>query len=315
MQPAQPVNQYAIAVLDSLQQLGQHYFIEGRLEEARSVLERGIELVGAASIPDSYLQYLLAYGHILLWQSSLMTGDYSRPLALLQDVVAQAETLGNDPIRARAYDEQGFCLYQSALTGSRNFQAAADYFQRSLVLWEQSADVGGVCTARFHVGLIAERAGRFEEAVAHFTWVHTTARDHSLPGQQAEASRHLGFAAMRAADYEQALAAFQEALALTEAHGSRLFLPFASLSLGEVHHAQRQYAETQRYYERALQQAANAGIKRATVQILYSLGELAEEQEQRQKAREYFTEAQHIAQTIQFQLGIEMTSAKLQHFS
>jgi tetratricopeptide (TPR) repeat protein len=221
MLPAQRVSQQYSAVLDSLQSLGWHYFMNGQFEEGVSVLERGVELVGAESIPHSYIQLLLTYGHVLLWQSSLLTGDYTRPMKVLQDAAERAEMLENDTVQARAYDELGFCHYQRALTGDRSFEDADNYFQRALVLWERIGDIAGICTARFHTGLIAERAGQFDTAVAHFTWVSTTAQAHHLPSQQAEASRHLGFAALRAADYEQALAAFQDALALTEAQQSR----------------------------------------------------------------------------------------------
>lgn len=311
MLSAQSVGHHYIAVLDSLQHLGRHYFMRGQFEDGLSVLQHGVDLVGATSVPASYIQLLLSYGHVLTWQSSLLTGDYARPMVVLQDAIEQADVLGNAAVQARAYDELGFCHYQRAMTGNSDFVDAAAHFQQALALWERLDDIAGMCTARFHIGLIAERAGQFDRAVAHFTWVHTTAQNYNLSSQQAEASRHLGFAALRAADYDQALAAFQEALTLTEAAQSQLFLPFAYASVGEVYHTQHKYTEAQQYYERGAEKAAEFGVRRATVQILYCLGELAEEQQQRQTAHNYYTEAHQTAQAIQFQLGVQMTAAKL----
>ena len=311
MLPAQSVSHHYIAVLDSLQHLGRHYFMSGQFEDGLSVLQHGVDLVGATSAPASYIQLLLTYGHILTWQSSLITGDYVQPMAVLQDAVERADMLGNAGVQARAYDELGFCHYQRAMTSNSDFVDAATHFQQALALWERLGDIAGICTARFHVGLIAERAGQFDAAVAHFTWVHTTAQNYNLSSQQAEASRHLGFAALRAADYNQALAAFQEALTLTEAAQSQLFLPFAYASVGEVYHTQHKYIEARQYYERGAEKAVEFGVRRATVQILYCLGELAEEQQQRQAAHDYYTEAHQTAQAIHFQLGVQMTAAKL----
>jgi tetratricopeptide (TPR) repeat protein len=314
MSLAQDVREQYRAALGRLESIALQYFINGQFENGFSVLEHGLTLFGASSVPDAYTQLQLTYGHILLWQSSLITGDYARPVEVLQNAVQRAVELGNETLLARAYDTLGFCLYQRALTGERDFALAAQYFERAVALWERLGHTAGICTARFHVGLIAERAGQFEAAVAQFRWVHTTARDHNLFSQQAEASRHLAFAAMRSEDYEQALGAFQEALTLLEAQHSELFLPFAYLSVGEVYQSQGKYAEAHHYYTRGAQKAAALGVKRASVQILYCLGEVSEEQEQRQSAYEYYTEAHEIAQDIQFQLGIQMTAAKVEQF-
>lgn len=310
----QDISQYYRAVLSNLENVGRYYFINGQFEHSLSVLENGLNLFGVTNVSDAYIQLLLTYGHVLLWQSSFITGDYEHPVEVLQNGLQRAEELGDNALLARACDELGFCLYQRALTGDRDFESAARYFERALHLWEGVGQIAGVCTARYHLGLIDERAGRFEAAVAQFHWVYRTAQENTLPSQQAEASRHLGFAAMRAQDYEQALRAFQEALAITDTQQSELFLPFAYLSVGEVYHTQHNYSEAQDYYERGLQKALALGVKRATVQISYCLGEIAEEQEQRKSAREYYVQAHQIAQNMQFELGIQMTAAKVEQF-
>jgi uncharacterized DUF497 family protein len=55
MLPAPRVSQHYSAVLDSLQSLGWHYFMNGQFEDGLSVLERGFELfVFALTVADDF---------------------------------------------------------------------------------------------------------------------------------------------------------------------------------------------------------------------------------------------------------------------
>jgi tetratricopeptide (TPR) repeat protein len=181
-----------------------------------------------------------------------------------------------------------------------------------LALHEAHQDQHGICQSRFHVGLIAEREQRFDDAEATFTDVYQIAQRYTFDAEQGEAARHLGFAYLRAGNLDAALRLFQEALALAEKSHVGLFLPFAHLSVGEVFHLQHAYDQAQQHYQTAYHLAEAMQVKRASVQILYSLGELAEDQHEQSEARTHYEAAYTLAQAINFVLGERMIAAKLE---
>jgi tetratricopeptide (TPR) repeat protein len=302
------------AVYEALYQIGDSYFIAGQLDDALHIFAAGYTLTRTTTTPSvSYTSLVLRYGALLAWQGSLITGEYDQALVVLQRAVALAATL-DDPITyARALDALGLGYYQQASTSAAgNFTPALDYFQQALTLRETVDDRQGWCESYFHLGLIAERERRFDDAVAIFTTAYQQAQQAGFLGEQASAIRHLGFAHMRAGRVDAALEAFQEGLSLTERSGSRLFLPFAQLSVGEVFHAQRAYVQAERHYREAQALAEMMQIKRATVQIVASLGELAADQHNLAQAQAYYEAALATAEAINFTLGVNHIRTQLQ---
>jgi tetratricopeptide (TPR) repeat protein len=316
LSPADLADHYTI-ILDKLRQIGEHYFASGQLDRSLQVLAAGHDLVSAPDVPSvPTAELLITYGFVLTWQASLTTGAYTHSLEVLHQAVDLAETLDNQPVLARALDRLGFGYYQQALMGgSGDFTNARSYFEQALALREAHQDEHGICQSRFHVGLIAEREQRFQEAEATFTDVYQLAHRYNFSAEQGEAARHLGFAELRAGNLDAALRLFQEALALAEKSHVQLFLSFAHLSVGEVFHMQHAYDQAQQHYQTAYHLAQAMQVKRAGVQILYSLGELAEDQQEQSQARAHYEAAHSLAQAINFVLGERMITAKLERLA
>lgn len=308
-------------VLDRLILIATMHRENGELIEAGSVLNAGLEFLAQPHLEFYILisaykaKILTELGGVLLWQASLMTGNYDEAIITLEKAVAISKATTDESLVADALDQLGFMHYQRTMNSNQeDYEQALSLFEQALTLRESLLEQQKICVSRFHIGLVAERKHNFEEALAIFTEIKEVAEAHNYPGELAQVHRHIGFAQMRQGKLDQALHSFEQSIAFGQMAGSKAFLPFAHLTVGEVYQEQQRWPEAKSHYQTALQLAQALQIQRAIVQSLYSLGEVEEQSTELELAKQHYEQAYELAKQIDFQLGVAMLQQKLAQF-
>jgi tetratricopeptide (TPR) repeat protein len=254
------------------------YVNAARFDEAL-VLLRGLE--AALVLPDVppavRATVAMALADALRLQGSLVQlRSFAAAAEAAEHGVAAALSSGDPATLAATLLMRGQVAFErAAQAGEDGFDAAADDTGEALRWAELGGAAETACRARLLAGLIAERQGRFPEAVVHFRAALAESEAVGFDETRAQALRHLGFAAARAGQFEQAESFFSDALDLLQALGIGYALPFAYLALGELYAKNCDSTAARQQLETGLALAETSGNQRARMQLLVSLAEQA----------------------------------------
>ena len=171
--------------------------------------------------------------------------------------------------RALGYNIQGASYI---LRGDR--VKALDYFERSLLIFDDLEDDRGSAAALNNIGLIYEEQGEYEKALAQFE--RSLAIEKSLNDQKAMASalNNIGLIHSNMENYELALQHHQLSLELREETEDKLGIAASLNNIGTVHQALEQYSEAMKCYEQSLAIKRAIGDERSLPATIDNLGEL-----------------------------------------
>ncbi|MEM9460849.1 MAG: serine/threonine-protein kinase, partial [Myxococcota bacterium] len=177
-------------------------------------------------------------------------GQYDEGLAVATAVVAEAKTLGYEPLLARARARQG--MLQQLAGDAKGAAATLQEAYGAAVAQRMTAEAAE--TSAWLVYVQGQELARFEDARR---WaIHAESHARAVGTDEAHATylRNLGTVALAEGKLDQARQLHEQALALVEqTHGSRHPSVATALdSLGHVTHAQGQLDQARQFHERAL---------------------------------------------------------------
>ncbi|MDP8927234.1 MAG: AAA family ATPase [Actinomycetota bacterium] len=261
----------------------------GRFDQALAQLERwrpAVEASGSATIKVANR-----------WVEGLARGargEYERALALIHEVVEEAEQLGEVPFRARAVNSIGWVYgelqdHERALEWSRRGVEAAQRIDAP------DHEIEG--NARLNVGDALLALGRLDEAEEQFAAVERIARDPSPAGRFMlwRYSQHLfhsyGELWLARGDADKALAYAGECLELAIQSDSRKNIVKGRRLRGEALLAQEKLDEAEQELQTALGVAQQIGNPTQLWKTDAALGRLRTAQGRVEEARDSYQQA------------------------
>ena len=201
--------------------LGTALLLKGAYDEAAAAFEAAASALTDASHVEA--------ARILLQQGQLhyRRGDFDRAREVLARGVDLSTELGADDLVAEGLKQLGnVALEQGELT------TAAEFYQRSRMLYEQLEDMLGIADMRSNMGIVYRRTGRWDEALAEYRSALAIREriGHQLGigtvyNNIAEVYRSRGESA-------QAIPAYQQAIDTWSSIGHALFVGLALVGLG-----------------------------------------------------------------------------------
>lgn len=281
---------WAAACLEALEPLILLHGLQGRFAEGAQLFSRSRTMLRDRAEHDDEHRALLGALHVnLAWFLSNLArfdetvAEAEAGLKLLEDfdpaggryrglsVLGTVAARRGDPARART-------LFQEALEQAR---ATRD-------LWAEALVTG-------QLGLLELRAGRLDEAKAHF--------GAALSGNEALGNApgvvnnldYLGQLSLSAGDPEAAAAYFERGLALSESSGFRLRLPYLRAHLAAVRLIQNDPCAAADEAARALEVAEELGQRALAAEALLLLGQAALRGGETERAEAYLLRALDLA--------------------
>jgi tetratricopeptide (TPR) repeat protein len=304
-------------LIQSLCDIAESYYYLGRLDDALSLLNAGLQIGQQRELQaGDHALLLLQRGKLGATAIFLATGDLDMTLADLTRAQQIAEEIHDRRLLGSALNLIGQAHYFDILSsGGQDWDAPRTYFQAALAEQEAIGDSAGACDSIFQLGLLHERKGAYDLAAEHYRRVLDLTAQHDHKRERSYAARHLGFIHHRQGDLEQARRWFEESLALREQIGLKLYIPFAQIALGDVLLDQGDSAGAMARYQSAHQLAGEMGLKAGLLSALLSLGYAHTEQRALPQALECFEQARSIAETIGFERGIAAAAAAIEELS
>ncbi|MDP8929406.1 MAG: AAA family ATPase [Actinomycetota bacterium] len=281
----------------------------GRFEEALAHLERwrpAAEASGNATTTTAHR-----------WVEGLVRGahgEYERALAILHEVVDEAQRIGEVFFRARAVNSLGWVYgevqdHEQALAWSRRGVDAA------LQIEAPDYEIEG--NARLNLGDALLALGRLDEAEEQFTAVERVARDPAPADRFMlwRYSQHLfhsyGELCLARGDAEKTLSYAEECLEVAEQSDSRKNIVKAHRLRGEALHAQGRLDEAEQELQAALGVAQRIGNPTQVWKTHAALGSLRRAQGRVEEAREAYQQALAVIEGVAAALHAEGLRATL----
>jgi tetratricopeptide (TPR) repeat protein len=268
----------------------------GRYDEALSLLERW-----GGAVERSH-QIILLLWH--KWEAALARGgkgDYALALALLDEVLATCERIGEVVVAARAANTLGWIHGEL-----QDYQRALELNERSLELAStvKFADTELRGNALLNLGDCLAALGHLDEAEEHFQVVERVVR-HPSPADRWmlwRYAQHLlhsyGEVWLARGELEIALAYADECLDLAESSVSRKNIVKARRLRAQVFLARSKPAEAEEELDRALAMAHLVGNPPQLWKTLVTIGELRHAQERPDAAQKAFQEALAVVEHV-----------------
>jgi tetratricopeptide (TPR) repeat protein len=280
----------------------EHY--AGRLDAAREVLVRAER--AAAEAPDStsrLARVWVARGLVWLSQTTATNHGYPEADTAAVRALALAEQSGDSSIVADAAELAGRVLYARRINlAEGDYAAPRRHYERALALRRAARDTGGIVEGLFRVGLIHERQGEGDRAIAlYHEALGLAGQGHLLP--RSNLARHLGYQHLWRGELDSALVYLRESHELRERVGFVLLRPPSLAGLAEVFRRMERYAEAREYAERALAEAERLEASRFVVQALITLGEVDAATSRPDAARRHWQRAETVAGGIGYVSG------------
>jgi tetratricopeptide (TPR) repeat protein len=261
----------------------------GRYDDALVLLERWRPAVAATN------QLTVLFWH--RWETAVACGgkgDYTRALALLDEVLTTSERIGEAVVRARAANTAGW-IYGEVQDHHRALALNRLSLEVATALEVPDTEIQN--NARLNLGDSLAALGRADEAEEHFLAVEQIVRqprppDHWMLWRYAQHLFHsYGELWLVRGNTEQALAYADRCLALAEPSDSRKNIVKAYRLRGQALLVQGRLAEAEREIVRALGLARQLGNPPQLWKTYAALGELRQTQGKPEEARLAFRAA------------------------
>jgi predicted ATPase/Tfp pilus assembly protein PilF len=156
----------------------------------------------------------------------------------------------------------------------------------------------------YAAGVLADAAGRYEAARAHFEENLAAARALGDDSGVANSLNNLGIVSLRRGDYDAARRFYTESLSFWRRVGHRYAVALSLNNLGNVASLQKEHETARTFYEESLAVFCELGDERGVAQTLSHLADVHRDQGEYQQAHELYGDALAIFRRISDQSGV-----------
>jgi len=275
-------------------------------------LTRGVELVDAtlAEAPPGAdplwrVRLLTRRGQLLATRAFIAREETDQAISSLRRAVDLATRTGAELELANALTQLGFAEYTAIyLDGGGSYTGPAERFAASHALYERLGDRRGLAESGFYLGLMQERGGRVDDALASYHEALEVAESCGCALEASFAHRHIAGVSAERGELDDALRHFERSLELREQIGFRVYLPFSLLSVAQVRGAQGHPELGLPDARRAETMAAELDMPRVVVLCRLTLGDLFLAVGDRAAARDALLRARDLATEIHYDAGV-----------
>jgi tetratricopeptide (TPR) repeat protein len=318
-QPGEIARQYK-SLVDVLCRISEIYYYEGRLDDARQLLENNAQILKQPEFSRAdAARFQLQRGKILYYKSSVDGSDYTASIAFLRETQKMVEAINDDHLKALAEDLVGRALYAQAFTQG-DFETPLKYFQRAFAIRQKLDDKQAVSESLFHLGLVYENKNDStredkQKAFEYYRQSLELAEKYGFKLEAAYAYRHLAGLYRENGELDKALDYFTKSFTLREEIGFRIFLAPAALTIGDVYMVKKDYAKAGEFYQKGLSLAEKIGGNRFIVMALLALGDAEQAKGISPKALDYFQRALKTAENAKNAEGAKAAAARIAKLS
>jgi tetratricopeptide (TPR) repeat protein len=301
--PLHAQTEHSPDALHALLRTAEAQHLGGSLREAQATLARAQALAEQRSDTSALARVAIARTEAWVSQTTLNNTGYAEADSGAAGALRLARRTGDRRLVADAEDLAGRTLYTRAINlGQGNYEGPLRHFRRALKLRKAAGDSAGIIESLFRVGLIHERKGESEQAVATYEKGMRLAGE-GYPLERSNLARHLAYQRKGQGDIEGAIELFELSLALREEAGAALTRPSALTSLADAHREQGDHRLALEYGRRGLEEAEKLGASRFVVGALISLGQTYGALGDRSQALERLGHAESLAGRIGYVSG------------
>ncbi|MBI5667967.1 MAG: tetratricopeptide repeat protein [Chloroflexi bacterium] len=288
------------------QQAGAYALQVSAFADAINHFTRALELLDAASLPDTEARSLRADDHLKLGEALKYTGDYPAASQQLEQSLQLWQGLNDQAGIALASLELGdLYIYMG------DYHRARSLCESSLAIFRSLDHREGIARALDRIGLALFHLGDYAGAIELCEQGLAISRAENDQNTIASVINNLGMAAFAQGDYAAATRYFEETFAITQASGERRRAAASLLNLGSVAGEQRDYDLANRRFEQSLEIARSIGERRLVALALDNLGVIAEFQSDYPRATHYYEESLALARAIGNRRGVATTLVNL----
>ncbi len=272
--------------------------------DQRSAVHRQAAIALEAVYPDPRLHAAALAYH---WQMAgnagkeahyaRLAGEEARAVSAYREAIAFFERAlalsTHDETRAYLSEQIGGVLFWLG-----DFEAAKDWFVKSLDTAILIDDTGLKAAALVGLGNVALQQGSYPQAGSHYAEGLQIGRAIDNPAVISHALAGLGDVAWRGGDYAQAKDYLEENLALARQIDRPLTVINALNMLGIVHAMQQAYEQAKVCFAEGAALARTMGDRARVAQTLSNLGEVARIEGYTDEARAYFQEALEVNRAV-----------------
>lgn len=250
-----------------------------RLQESDREAEPGRRTREVAAVTDDIANY-----HLHLKDLDAAEDTYQRALDVVESLDEEEQGLGTS--RASIYQQLGVVAGER-----RDFEAAADYFQEALEIFQELSNRPGQARTHHNLGRIAEGQRDFEVAADHYQKALDLKKEISDRHGQADTYHELGRVAEEQREFEAAADYYQRALDLRKEFDDRHGQAKTNHQLGMVAQKQRKFEAAAEYYQEALDIFQDYGDRHRQASTYHNLGAVAGKQRDFEAAEGYLQKA------------------------
>jgi tetratricopeptide (TPR) repeat protein len=174
--------------------------------------------------------------------------------------------------------EAGALLHQLGIVAQHrgDYDAALDWYKKSLAINEQLGDRAGMATSYHQLGMVAEVRGEYDAAL---DWYNKSLGIEEQLGNRAGVAisyHHLGIVAHRCGHYDAAFDWYKKSLGILEQLGNRAAMAGSYYELGAIAQDRGEYDAALEWYNKALAIAKQLGDRAGIARCYHQLGIMAQ---------------------------------------
>ncbi len=188
-----------------------------------------------------------------------------------------------------------------------DYQAALEWYEKSVELWEKLGDQAGLAISYNDIGLIYNVRGDYQAALE---WHEKSVEIREKLGDQAglaETYNNIGTIFHARGDYQAALEWYEKSAEIQEKLGDRAGLATTYNNIGGIYHKQRDYQAALEWYEKSSEICEKLGHQVGLATSYNNIGEIFRVRGDYQAALEWHEKSVAIREKLGDQAGLATT--------
>lgn len=277
-----------------LQGLGVTYHFLGDYPQARSLIQRGIQI--STQIGD---QAGIAGGLNNLGLLNSDEGNYDQAIKCLTQALKIREALKDKMETARALNNIGNVYHRKA-----EYAQAIQYFQLSLPIHEQIGNQEGMAQCYNNMGNVYYEQSNYPQALEFYHKSLIIKERLGNPLAVAKTVANIGLIYQAQKDYPQTLKYFERALKIFEQSGNQLFIAMLLGNIGSVYMNMQDFDKALAYQNKSLKISEELNNQAEISATLGSIGSILRHQHKFTEALTAFQRSLKIGEEIGSQLHV-----------
>jgi tetratricopeptide (TPR) repeat protein len=213
------------------------------------------------------------------------------------------ETLGSIP---EGSAEASACLHElgkvAYLRG--DYDAALDWYRKSLAIKEQLGDRAGMASSYHHLGIVAQVRGDYDAALDWYRKALAIKEQLGDRADMASSYHQLGRVAELRDDHDAALDWYRKSLAVEEQLGNRAGMAISYHQLGNMAYRRGDHDAALDWYRKALPIFEQLGDRAAMATVYHQLGNVARVRDDHDTALDWYRQSLAIEEQLGNRAGI-----------